>query len=97
MIEFFGRSIENLKKSIIPSVPSRNKDVRTIDPRKGNRSLLTILMLKIWMKDKKARSFACTMAHANIPQINIPPPRNWQASKIEEGYTLQEKEKMHQI
>ena len=77
MIEFFGRSIKHLKKSILPRVPSRNKDVIRIDPRKGNWSLLTILMLKIWMKDKKARSFACTMTHANIPQINILPSRNW--------------------
>ena len=46
-------------------------------PWKENQSLLTILMMKIQIKDIQERSFASTTIRADIKQINVPLSSHW--------------------
>ena len=72
MAEFFATSIENLEQSIPPTQETTGKARKV--PRKGNWSLLTILMMK-------KRSFGSTMVRADIQRINVPHSRHWSSKQ----------------
>ena len=67
MAEFFETRIENLDKSIPPSVSSRNKK----EFKKGSKKRKLVTLLDPEDEDSensiKTKSFASTMAHMDIP------------------------------
>ena len=71
VVEFFETRIENLEQSIPPSIPSLNSKKN----KKGSKKRKALTFdnsedNKLGSKTKKERSFAITMACADIPWIN---------------------------
>ena len=77
MVDFFETRIENLEKSIPPSSPSRNNGKSEKESKKKKAVTLTILIMKIQIKDIQERSFASTMIRANISRINALLSGHW--------------------
>ena len=67
----FEARIENLEKSIPPSVPSRNKKMNKKVPIIEMLHPWTIHRMRTQMNNIKAKGFASTMTLAHILQMSV--------------------------
>ena len=72
MAEFFKTRIENLENQSHQVFPQETKGKTRKNPRKENWPLLTILIMKIHVRDIQERCFTKTSVFVDIPRINVP-------------------------